>query len=62
MQGNNDSSYNPLLLNLWSYQDLITEPNRGRILTHRGYVLGLAAILIIVAHVINARRGNRGRG
>jgi ABC-2 type transport system permease protein len=61
MLGHNDPSYNPLLLNLWTYQDLIIEPNRMRILRHRGYVLALAGFLITGAHLINARLTNRSR-
>jgi ABC-2 type transport system permease protein len=54
-QGHNDPSYNPLLLNLWTYQDLLVGPNRMRILGHRAYVLGLAGLLIMAAHFVNRR-------
>jgi ABC-type transport system involved in multi-copper enzyme maturation permease subunit len=58
MQGHNDPSYNPLLLNLWTYQDLVFEPTRTRILNQRAYVLALSGFLIIVAHLINSRIAN----
>ena len=44
MQGHNNPAYNPLLLNLWTYHELISEPDRMRIVSHRAYVLGLAAL------------------
>ncbi len=54
-QGHTGSLYNPLLFKLWSYSDL-AGPNQLRILMHRGYTLALAAGLITLAHLANARR------
>jgi hypothetical protein len=54
-QGHTDWFYNPLLFKLWSYADLVG-PNRLRILMLRGYTLTLAAGLIALAHLANARR------
>jgi ABC-2 type transport system permease protein len=54
MHGHNDPSYNPLLFNLWTYQDFFG-PNRMRIPGHRAYVLGLAGLLITAAHFVNRR-------
>lgn len=61
MQGYNDPAYNPLLFNLWTYQDLIGGPNRTQILSHRAYLLAVTGFLIAGAHLVNAWLANRSR-
>ena len=51
-QGHTGWLYNPLLFKRWSYSELADL----RILSLRGYTLTLAAVLITIAHLANARR------
>jgi ABC-type transport system involved in multi-copper enzyme maturation permease subunit len=55
--GFNNPLYNPLLYGLWTPADLTRGARRlPQILTHRIYVLALAAICLAVAHLFFARR------
>jgi ABC-2 type transport system permease protein len=50
-QGHNHWLYNPLLFQLWDYENLIGGAMYSQILQHRIYILALAAILIGLAHL-----------
>jgi ABC-type transport system involved in multi-copper enzyme maturation permease subunit len=50
-QGHNHWLYNPLLFQLWDFEDLIGGPNHSRILDNRLYVLILAVLFIGLAHL-----------
>ena len=50
--GHNHWLYNPLLYQLWKYQELTS----GRILAYRLYWLGLAAVCLAVAHIFFERK------
>ncbi len=54
-QGHNHWLYNPVLLALWDYPDLIGGANHSRILWHRIYILTLAALFIGLAHLCYPR-------
>jgi ABC-2 type transport system permease protein len=56
-QGHNHWLYNPLLYQLWSCADIITGPNQLSTVLHRGYILVLAAIFVVIAHLAH-RRGS----
>ncbi len=50
-QGHNHWLYNPLLFQLWRFEDLIGGPNHLRILDNRLYILILAVLFIGLAHL-----------
>lgn len=50
-QGHNHWLYNPLLFQLWDYENLIGGPIYSQILQHRIYILTLAALFIGLAHL-----------
>src|SRR4030095_11107733 len=50
--GNNHWLYNPMLYQLWKYQDL----NSGRILVSTLYYLALACVFLALAHFLFARK------
>jgi ABC-2 type transport system permease protein len=56
-QGYLHPAYNPLLYKLWSYNELIAGSHRQGILLQRGYVLALATLFIVVAHLVHPRAG-----
>jgi ABC-2 type transport system permease protein len=56
-QGYNDSTYNPLLYQLWDYPHLVSWP----VLKHRAFVLLLSAFFIAIAHLAYARQSPRPR-
>lgn len=60
-QGYNHWLYNPALYQLWTYADLTGAGNNGtRILTHRIYILALAAASLALAHLFFQRKATRG--
>ena len=48
-------SYNPVLFQLWTYQDLTS----GRILAYRVYWLAIAAACLALAHLLFERRSSQ---
>jgi ABC-2 type transport system permease protein len=60
-QGYNHWLYNPALYQLWTYTDLTGAGNNGaRILTHRIYILALAAACLALAHLFFQRKATGG--
>jgi ABC-type transport system involved in multi-copper enzyme maturation permease subunit len=60
-QGYNHPLYNPLLYQLWTYADLSGAADNGTsILTHRVYVLAIAALCLALAHLCFGRKATRG--
>lgn len=50
-QGHNHWLYNPLLFQLWDYANLIGGANHSQVLQHRIYILALAALFLVLAHL-----------
>ena len=62
-QGYNHWLYNPALYQLWTYSNLASgDDNGARILTHRVYVLALAALCLALAHLCFGRKASKGFG
>jgi hypothetical protein len=61
-QGHNHWLYNPLLFQLWNYQDLAGGSGHSMILSNRAYVLALAAVFLTLAHLLYPRRSIRKTG
>jgi ABC-type transport system involved in multi-copper enzyme maturation permease subunit len=53
--GNNHWLYNPLLVRLWSYPDLVSGASLSRILGYRLYLLTLSLVFILLAHYLYPR-------
>ncbi|HEV7906426.1 MAG TPA: ABC transporter permease [Pyrinomonadaceae bacterium] len=62
-QGYNHWLYNPLLHQRWTYAELSGAANSGvNILTHRVYVLAIAALCLALAHLCFGRKASKGFG
>jgi hypothetical protein len=62
-QGYNHWLYNPTLYQLWTYAELSGAAHNGvSILTHRVYVLALAALCLALAHLCFGRKASKGVG
>jgi hypothetical protein len=62
-QGYNHWLYNPLLYQRWTYAELSGVADNGtRILTHRVYVLAIAALCLALAHLCFGRKASKGFG
>lgn len=60
-QGYNHWFYNPVLYQLWTYANLAGGGDNGaRIVTHRVYVLALAALCLALAHLCFGRKASKG--
>lgn len=62
-QGYNHWLYNPSLYQLWTYANLSSAADDGvNILTHRVYVLAIAALCLALAHLCFGRKASKGVG
>ena len=60
-QGHNGWLYNPLLFRLWKYEDLVGGNSLSQIAQHRLYVLTVALVLVVLAHLLYQRRSTSRR-
>jgi ABC-2 type transport system permease protein len=60
--GKNHWSYNPVLYGLWNYADLTNPTNLRHIVLQRLYVMAIAFVCLLMAHLFFERKSSRERG